>query len=236
MNKVERAIILAAGKGERMRPLTNTTPKPLLKVFGQPIIERSIEMLHQKGITEIYIIVGYLAEKFNYLSEKYGVTLIKNDKFETCNNISSLFLVREKLRNAVVMDGDIWITEENVLLTEFDCSGYTSIWTDSFSNEWVQTVDDLGFVKTCSRNGGDNGWVLYSISYWSESDAEQLKEDIETEFVYNRNTSIYWDDVAMFCYPQKYALKIKPISKDSIVEFDNLQELQDFDKTYGGTI
>ena len=65
MNRVERAIILAAGKGERMRPLTNTTPKPLLKVFGQPIIEHSIELLLQKGITEIYVVVGYLSEQFS---------------------------------------------------------------------------------------------------------------------------------------------------------------------------
>ncbi len=232
MNRVERAIILAAGKGERMRPLTNTTPKPLLKVFGQPILEHSIEQLLKKGITEIYIIVGYLSEQFNYLTEKYGVTLLKNDMYETCNNISSLFVARDHLKNAVVMDGDIWISDENTLLTAFDYSGYTSIWTDTFVNEWIQHTNEDGFVKKCSRNGDKNGWILYSVSYWSEKDAEQLKKDIETQYISLRNTDLFWDDVALFCYPEKYRLKIKPASEGALHEFDNIQELMLFDKTY----
>ncbi len=232
MNKVERAIILAAGKGERMRPLTNTTAKPLLKVFGQPIIEHSIELLHDKGIKEIYVVVGYLSQQFNYLTEKYGVTIIKNDNYECCNNISSLFLVRNKLENAIVMDGDIWVANPDILRTEFDYSGYTSVWTQEFSNEWVQRVDESGFVQECSRNGGENGWILYSLSYWSKNDAEHLKTDIETEFLERKRTDIFWDDVAMFCHPENYSLKIKAVSKDSIIEFDNVQELMAFDKTY----
>lgn len=232
MNRVERAIILAAGKGERMRPLTNTTPKPLLKVFGQPIIEHSIELLHQKGITEIYVIVGYLSDQFRYLAEKYGVTIVKNDMYETCNNISSLYLVRDHLKNAVIMDGDIWISDDAILLTEFDYSGYTSIWTSTFVNEWVQHVDADNFVTACSRSGDDNGWILYSISYWSEQDALQLKKDIETEYIAHHHTNLFWDDIAIFCCPENYSLKIKPVSENTLHEFDNIQELATFDKTY----
>lgn len=231
-SKVERAIILAAGKGERMRPLTLTTPKPLLPVLGQPIIEHSIELLHAKGITEIYIVVGYLAECFSYLTEKYGVTLVKNEQYETCNNISSMYLVRDKLVNAVVMDGDIWVSDSEILLTEFDHSGYTSVWTDTFSNEWIQYVDEDGFVKVCSRNGGAEGWILYSISYWTKDDAMRLKHDMEQEYVQNGQKAIFWDDIAMFCYPEEYRLKIKPVSADAIVEFDNIQELKAFDTFY----
>ncbi|MBR2715603.1 MAG: NTP transferase domain-containing protein [Ruminococcus sp.] len=232
MNNVERAIILAAGKGSRMRPLTNTIPKPLLKVFGQPIIEHSIELLLQKGISEIYVVVGYLSEQFNYLIEKYNITIIKNDMYDVCNNISSLYLVRDNLENAIVMDGDIWISDSDVILTSFDCSGYTSIWTDSFSNEWIQITDIDGYVKKCFRNGYDNGWILYSISYWSSSDAKQLKEDIKNEYITHKQTDIFWDDVAMFCYPEKYQLKIKPVSNDAIREFDTINELASFDKSY----
>jgi CTP:phosphocholine cytidylyltransferase-like protein len=100
MNKVERAIILAAGKGERMLPLTKSTPKPLIEVLGQPIIEHTIEILHQKNIFEIYIVVGYLSEKFNYLSEKYNVTLVKNPLYNECNNISSMFFAKDYLKNS----------------------------------------------------------------------------------------------------------------------------------------
>jgi CTP:phosphocholine cytidylyltransferase-like protein len=82
-----RAIILAAGKGTRMGDLTHSTPKPLVKVNGKPIIERQIECLREKGIKEIIIIIGYLKEKFYYLKDKYGVQFIYNDKFDEFNNI-----------------------------------------------------------------------------------------------------------------------------------------------------
>ena len=232
MNNVEKAIILAAGKGERMMPLTKTTPKPLIEVLGQPIIEHTIEVLRKKNINEIYIVVGYLAEKFDYLVDKYNVNLIYNNKYNTCNNISSLFLARDHLENSVVLDGDIWITDPDVIKTEFDYSGYTSIQTSDFSDEWVQYVDENDFVTKCSRNGGKNGWILYSISYWNKEDAIQLKEDLENEFQKKQNTDIYWDDVPIFCYPEKYKLQIKRALISSFEEFDSINELAIFDSKY----
>ena len=67
MAEIENAIIMAAGLGTRMRPLTYKTPKPLIKVAGKPMIESVIEGLQQNDIRDISIIVGYLAEQFNYL-------------------------------------------------------------------------------------------------------------------------------------------------------------------------
>ena len=232
MNKVEKAIILAAGKGERMLPLTKSTPKPLIEVKGQPIIEHTIEILHQKNIFDIYIVVGYLSEKFGYLSEKYNVTLINNPLYDKCNNISSMYFAKDYLGNAVVLDGDIWITDADVIKNNFDFSGYTSVWTSQETNEWLQQTDEDGFVTSCSRTGGKNGWILYSISYWTKEDATNLREDINTEFSENKNTEIYWDDVAIFGYPEKYKLKIKAASADSFFEFDNLSELAAFDVKY----
>lgn len=61
-----RAIILAAGMGTRLRPLTLTTPKPLIPVQEEPMIERQIKFLHEKGIQEIIVVTGYLHESFNF--------------------------------------------------------------------------------------------------------------------------------------------------------------------------
>ena len=78
-----RAIIMAAGEGQRMRPLTLTTPKPLISVNGVRMIESVINALHSNGITEIYIVVGYLKEQFASLETEFGVNLIENPLYYT---------------------------------------------------------------------------------------------------------------------------------------------------------
>ena len=93
MNKITRAIIMAAGKGTRMHPITETLPKPLIRVHGKRMIDTIIEALHENGIYEIYVVVGYLKEAFQNLpNEIKGITLIENPYFDTCNNISSLYV------------------------------------------------------------------------------------------------------------------------------------------------
>ena len=90
MFKAERAIIMAAGFGNRMKPVTLTTPKPLVTVNGVRMIDTVIQGLHHNGIREIYVVVGYLKEQFAGLEREYpGLRLIENPYYSTCNNISS---------------------------------------------------------------------------------------------------------------------------------------------------
>ena len=206
MHRVQRAIIMAAGLGNRMRPVTLTTPKPLVKVNGIRMIDTVIEGLHQNGIYEIYVVVGYLKDQFMGLEQEYpGVQLIENPYYDTCNNISSLYVAREHIENAIILDGDQIIYNAEVLSSEFERSGYNSIWTDEETDEWLQTVEN-GIVTSCSRNGGKCGWQLYSISRWTAEDGRKLKYYLEEEFAQKGNRQIYWDDVAMFCYPQAFRL------------------------------
>lgn len=224
---------MAAGLGNRMRPVTDKTPKPMVKVNGVRMIESIIDGLHQQKITEIYIVVGYLSEQFNVLKEKYdGITLIKNPYYASCNNISSLYVAREYLEDVIILDGDQIVNNSRIFSREFDRSGYNAIWTDSETSEWIMTVNEDGIVTDCSRTGGPCGWQLYSVSRWSKEDGERLRRHLEIEFEQKKNTQIYWDDIALFCYPDQYCLGIRQMNRSDILEIDNLDELIAVDSSY----
>ena len=232
MHRIERAIIMAAGKGERMHPLTEKTPKPLIRVRGKRMIETVIEALHANGIYEIYVVVGYRKEQFEPLKEEFpGVKLIENPYYDTCNNISSLYAAREHLKDCMILDGDQIIYDPKVLAPDFEKSGYNAVWTDEETTEWLMTVED-GVVTGCSRTGGKRGWQLYSISRWSAEDGARLRRHLELEFEERGNRQIYWDDVPMFCHFDEYRLGIRPMQKSDCLEIDSLEELKEADPSY----
>ena len=234
MHQVKRAIIMAAGLGNRMRPVTDHTPKPLIPVNGVRMIDTVIRALHNNGIHEIYVVVGYLKEQFSCLPEQYpGLQLIENPYYDTCNNISSLYVARQHLSDVIILDGDQIIYDESILHPEFNLSGYNAVWTDGETDEWLMTVED-GVVTACSRTGGKGGWQLYSISRWSDADGKKLRAHLEEEFDQKQNRQIYWDDVALFCHPEDYTLGIRPMTPGSIVEIDSYQELVAADPSYKG--
>lgn len=232
MYRVKRAVILAAGTGSRMNPVTLETPKPLIKINGTRIIDTIILGLHKNGITEIYVVAGYMKEKFKILEKEYpGLKLIENPYYAVCNNISSLYMARDYIEDAIILDGDQVIYNTDVLGADFEHSGYNSVWTDSRTTEWLQTIEN-GFVKSCSRNGGQNGWQLFSISRWNTEDGRKLKNHLEIEFEEKQNRQVYWDDVVFFCYPNDYKLGIWKMDKGDVIELDNISELAALDKTY----
>ena len=228
---VKRAVIVAAGIGKRMQPLTLQTPKPLVRVNGRRMIDTVIDALHQNDITEIHVVVGYLKEQFADLPAQYpGLTLIENPWYDSCNNISSLYAARAFLEDCIILDGDQMIYDPAILAPDFTLSGYNAVWCEGETDEWLMTVKD-GVVRGCSRTGGSGGWQLYSISRWTAEDGAKLKRHLEEEFE-SGNRDIYWDDVAMFCHFAEYELGIREMQREDIIEVDNLEELAAIDRSY----
>ena len=232
MNKVRRAIIMAAGIGSRLRPITLHTPKPLVKVHGVRMIDTVLRGLLEQGIAEIYIVVGYRKERFAALKRDYPqIKLIENPYYAECNNISSLFAAREHLEDAMILDGDLIIRNPAVLSPVFERSGYNAIWTDGQTEEWLMQAEN-GMVRSCSRTGGSGGWQLFSISRWTQDDGRKLKRLLELEFLEKRNRQIYWDDVPMFCHFQEFQLQVYPMQPEDGIEIDSFAELAALDAAY----
>lgn len=233
MHTVKRAIVMAAGTGKRMRPLTLHTPKPLVRVGGVRMIDTILHGLWQNGIHEIYVVVGYLEEQFRDLPQEYpGLQLIHNKYYDSCNNISSLYVAREHLEDCIILDGDQIIRNSSVLHPEFIRSGYNSVRCPQQTNEWLLQVTKDRLITSCSRSGGRDGWQLFSISRWSKEDGRKLHRHLEHEFMDRNNRQIYWDDVAMFLHFADFRLGIEPMEAGDVIEIDSLEELAEADPAY----
>lgn len=231
---VKRAIIMAAGLGNRMKPLTLKTPKPLIKVNGKRMIDSVVDALEANGIREIYVVVGHLKEQFyTWAKERDGIRIIENPYYNTCNNIASLYVAREHLEDCIILDGDQIIFNPRILDPHFTLSGYNAVWCEGTTNEWLMKVTN-GVVQSCSRTGGTGGWQLYSVSRWNAEDGRKLRKHLEYEFE-RGNRDIYWDDVAMFCHFDEYTLGIKEMQYDDIIEIDDYDELVAIDKSYASS-
>ncbi len=190
-----RAIILAAGMGTRLRPLTDNLPKGLVPVNGMPMVEKQVIFLKEAGIDEIIIVTGYINEKFDYLEEKYGVKLIFNEKYDIYNNIYTMYLVREYLSDAYVLEGDIFMNN-NVIDKNIKRSTYFGgREKNAFTKEWMFKTNAEGRILNMEMEPGENEVIFRGISYWTEKDgsfiADKLKEAVNTAGFDN----LYWDDV-----------------------------------------
>lgn len=223
-----KAIILAAGMGTRLRPLTNDTPKALVKVMGKPMIERQIEFLLDKGIAEIYIVTGYLGEKFTYLIEKYGVNLIHNDKYDQYNNIYSMYLVKELLPDAYIIEGDVFLNQ-NVFDAHPETSLYFSIQKDRFKNEWVIETDEQDKVLNLAVRDGNNEYILSGISYWNQADGDFIVEKLTEAVKLGGFDEWYWDDIVRMniVAVNVYLRRLNP---NDTFEIDSVDDLKSVEK------
>ena len=225
MHRAEQAILLAAGYGKRLEPFTEKTPKPLLEIGGVRIIERLIESLLQWGIADITVVTGYRKECFSYLPGKYSyVRLCENPAYCEGNNILSLHAARHILKRGSVMilDADQWIYDASILNPCFTSSCYLASYVQGDTEEWLLQLDGDRIVS-CARDGGADGWRLYSVSLWTAEDAVRLADSLERDAYAHRE--LYWDDVALFLHRDAFCLSVRKICASALCEIDTVEEL-----------
>jgi choline kinase len=146
-----KAVILAAGVASRLRPLTNHTPKCLLKVGSKNILELTIENLLANKISEIVIVTGYLENQIrDFIKLRFpelNITLLYNELYESTNNIYSLWLARNALNgdDMLLMDSDIvfnWQIIEKLLSSEK--KNCLALKRHELSEEEIKVRTDLG--------------------------------------------------------------------------------------------
>ena len=227
-----RAILLAAGMGTRLRPITLNTPKSLISINNKPLIERQIEFLKEKGVEEIIIVTGYLNEKFDYLMNKYNVKLIYNDKYDKYNNIYSMFLVKEYLDDSYVIDADNFLTT-NFIIEKPAKSMYFSAFKKDVENEWKIIFDETNKVIDIEiMDGKGSGYILSGVSYWSKEDAKIIRKELENKITDNNSfTNYYWDDIVRENI-YKLDVHINKINEDDIFEIDCLMDLENVKRKF----
>lgn len=217
------AIILAAGMGTRIRPLTDHTPKPLIKVNGERIIERQIKYLNRIGINDIVIVTGYLNEEFNYLAPKYNVELVNNDKFNIYNNGYTMYLVREYLHNTYILEGDVFLTD-NFLKKNINHSTYFSGIKHDFLGEWILEYNELGRVTAISIGDGTD-YIMSGISYWIEEDSAIIKSKLDHMVKKNGFENLFWDNLVKDNL-KEFNIKIEKIKSTDWFEIDSMTDLE----------
>lgn len=226
----DKAIFMAAGFGKRLVPITLNTPKPLIRVDGIRIIDRLIDACRQNGINDIYIIRGYLKEEFDQLTYKYpDLHFIDNPYYEECNNISSIYMVRDLLSNAFVFEADLLISNPNIITKYHDGSDFLAIRKDH-TDDWCFIEKD-GFIGE-EKMGGDNCWQMVGISYWDEKDGRQLSKDIKEVFESPEGKQLYWEQVPLVYCKDHYNVRIRECFDEDIVEIDTFAELKAIDQRY----
>ncbi len=226
MFKIKNIIILAAGRGSRMKDLTDNTAKPLLRVNDKPLIENIIEYFINKGINDISIVIGYKKEQFEYLKSKYsGVTLYENNDWDkpSSNNITSLKCVLHKLSNTLIINGDVLILKDQISLEYNTSCTYAEY--NTCINEWFIELDRKNNILEFNRNPiNATGLFQREITVLNIELSELVKKEVES---YGINE--YYELLVLYT-ARKYNIPFKAfvIDKNVVFDIDNKEEFLNY--------
>ena len=227
--KVDNAIILAAGTASRFAPLSYERHKALIEVKGEVLIERQIRQLLEAGIKEIIIVTGYKSEQFDYLVDKYGVILVKNNNYLHRNNNESIYVARKYIKNSYICSSDNYFSI-NPFNKEEECSYYSALYSKGKTNEWCLSFDKDGVIKDV-HIGGSKSWYMLGHTFWDINFSKKFIEILEKEYDLEETVNKLWENIYIE-HISELKMKIKKYKSSDIFEFDTLDELREFDNSY----
>ncbi len=219
----KNAIILAAGFGMRMVPINTEVPKGLLEVNKETLIERTIKQLHEVGIKEIYVIVGFMKEKYEYLIDEYGVELVVNAEYSTKNNLYSLLSVLEHISNSYIIPCDIWCDKNPYHKQELYSWYMVSELTDNDSIVRVNRKMELVLIPD-----GTSGNAMIGISYLVEDEAKIVRERIVQLSKISRYDGAFWEE-ALY-HKDRMIVAARVVNSADFVEINTYEQLREIDR------
>ena len=218
----KNAIILAAGFGMRMVPINTETPKGLLEIKGERLIECTIRQLHEVGITEIYVVVGFMKEQYEYLIDEYGVDLIVAPDYASKNNLHSLKTAADHLSNSYIIPCDIWCEKNPYSRNELYSWYMVSDLVDDDSTVRVNRKQELVVQK--EQAGGN---AMIGICYLLEAEAAIVRERLEELGRDSRYDGAFWEETLY--RKDRMIVTARVVHAADAVEINTYEQLREID-------
>jgi HAD superfamily hydrolase (TIGR01450 family) len=236
-----KGVILAAGSGTRLRPITYSKPKCMVKVAGKPIISYQLEAFRGAGIREIVIICGHKGGAVrDYCKTIKGlkIVFIENKAYKSTNNMYSLYLARQRLTGKpfILINGDI-VLKPSVMrkMVKERCDDIIACDRDVYNRESMKiTVNGSGNINSIKKNVKKVSAYATSIDLYRFSGHSSRVFFNEIEKTISRRLLKEWTEVALNKLLCEENLKMSPldISGEPWAEIDNYDDLAEADKTF----
>jgi choline kinase len=231
-----KAVILAAGVASRLRPLTNNTPKCLLKVGSKSILELAIENLVENKIFDLVIVTGYLENQIRDLLKirfpELNITLYYNELYNSTNNIYSLWLARDAFHEdeMLLMDSDI-VFDKRIIAKLFN-SGYKSCLAlkrhDVLDEEIKVRTDNNGRVLEISKeiNPSEAAGESVGIELFSKELLRELFSVIDRIVNIEKNVNQFYEAAFQQLINNNHDIYAVDITEYFCTEIDTAEDLK----------